>query len=407
MPLFEYSALDLKGRKRSGFVEAGSMQAATERLKNQGLFIVSLDPAVARETETSLRGLSLFGRVSGSDLALVTRQLATLLKAGLPLVQSLEALIEQIEKTSVRKVLSSVRNHVNEGSAFHEALAEHPSVFPPLFIQMTKAGETGGFLDAIMARLADTLERDVRLKNRVLAALVYPVIMTVLGFVFLLFLFAYVVPQVVGIFADFGRVLPLPTRILLLTSDLASRYWIPVIAVLLAAIFIYRGLARSRRYGLTVDSVKLRLPLVGRLSLKMASARMCHILSSLLISGVPLMRALDVVSEVLGNRVLAQSLNRAALSVAQGNTLADSVRASGVFPPLIPRVVAVGEQSGQLPEMLSGVAESYEQEVQTSVQALTSILEPTLILVMAAVVLFVVLAVLLPIFELNQLVRSG
>ena len=407
MPLFEYSALDAKGRKRTGFVDAGGLQAARERLKGEGLFVVSLDPAAAAETEASIRSLSLFGRVSNSDLALVTRQLATLLKAGLPLVQSLEALIEQVEKPAVRKVLSSVRNHVNEGMALHEALSEHPSVFPPLFIQMSRAGEAGGFLEAIMLRLAETLERDIRLRSRVLAALVYPIIMTVMGFVFLLFLFAYVVPQVVGIFEDFGRTLPLPTRVLLFASDFASRFWMPIVFGVVAGIIVYRRLSKSQRFGHTVDSVKLKLPLFGRLSLKMASARMCNILASLLKSGVPMIRALEIVSEVLGNRLLSRAVQRSSQSVAQGGTLADSIRASGVFPPLIPRVVAVGEQSGQLPDMLSGVAESFEQEVQTSIQALTSILEPALILVMATVVLFVVLAVLLPIFELNQLVRSG
>lgn len=407
MPLFEYSALDTKGRRQSGFVDAGNIQAARERLKGEGLFVVALTAAAAREAEPGLRSISLFGRVSGTDLASVTRQLATLLKAGLPLVQALEALIEQIEKAAVRKVLSSVRNHVNEGMAFHEALSEHPSVFPPLFIQMTKAGETGGFLEAIMLRLAETQERDMRLKSRVLAALVYPVIMTVLGFAFLLFLFAYVVPQVVGIFEDFGKALPVPTRILLLTSDFASRYWIVLVVCLVAAFIVYRRLSRSRRFGQTIDSMKLKLPLFGKLSLKMASARMCHVLASLLRSGVPLVRALEVVGEVLGNRVLSGAVDRAGQSVSQGSTLADSLRVSGLFPPLIPRVVAVGERSGQLSEMLSGVAESYEHDVQTSIQALTSILEPALILVMAVVVLFVVLAVLLPIFELNQLVRSG
>ncbi|UCF31758.1 MAG: type II secretion system inner membrane protein GspF [bacterium] len=407
MPLFEYSALDTKGRRQSGFVDAGNIQAARERLKGEGLFVVALTAAAAREAEPGLRSISLFGRVSGTDLASVTRQLATLLKAGLPLVQALEALIEQIEKAAVRKVLSSVRNHVNEGMAFHEALSEHPSVFPPLFIQMTKAGETGGFLEAIMLRLAETQERDMRLKSRVLAALVYPVIMTVLGFAFLLFLFAYVVPQVVGIFEDFGKALPVPTRILLLTSDFASRYWIVLVVCLVAAFIVYRRLSRSRRFGQTIDSMKLKLPLFGKLSLKIASARMCHVLASLLRSGVPLVRALEVVGEVLGNRVLSGAVDRAGQSVSQGSTLADSLRVSGLFPPLIPRVVAVGERSGQLSEMLSGVAESYEHDVQTSIQALTSILEPALILVMAVVVLFVVLAVLLPIFELNQLVRSG
>ena len=407
MPLFEYSALDARGRKRAGFVDAGTLSAARERLKADGFFVVSLEDAAAGKDDPSSRELSLFGRMSRKDLATTARQIATLLKAGLTLVQALEALMEQVEKPAVRKVLSSVRNGINEGKSFHEALAEHPSVFPPIYIQMVRAGESGGFLDAIMARLAVTLEKETRLRSKVLAALTYPIIMTLLGFTFLLFLFAYVVPQVVGIFSDFGRVLPLPTRILLFVSDLASRFWPALVAAGVLGFLLYRKLAASARFGPVVDGLKLKVPVFGRLALKIATVRMCFILGSLLQSGVPLLRSLEVAGQVIGNRVLNSAVGKAAMSVSRGGSLADALRAGAVFPPLVSRVIAVGEESGDLAGMLTGVAESYEEEVTTSIQALTSVMEPILILLMAGVVLFVVLAVLLPIFDLNQLVRSG
>ncbi|GBE14296.1 MAG TPA: type II secretion system protein GspF [Proteobacteria bacterium] len=407
MPLFEYSALDARGRKRAGFVDAGTLSAARERLKADGFFVVSLEDAAAGKDDPSSRELSLFGRMSRKDLATTARQIATLLKAGLTLVQALEALMEQVEKPAVRKVLSSVRNGINEGKSFHEALAEHPSVFPPIYIQMVRAGESGGFLDAIMARLAVTLEKETRLRSKVLAALTYPIIMTLLGFTFLLFLFAYVVPQVVGIFSDFGRVLPLPTRILLFVSDLASRFWPALVAAGVLGFLLYRKLAASARFGPVVDGLKLKVPVFGRLALKIATVRMCFILGSLLQSGVPLLRSLEVAGQVIGNRVLNSAVGKAAMSVSRGGSLADALRAGAVFPPLVSRVIAVGEESGDLAGMLTSVAESYEEEVTTSIQALTSVMEPILILLMAGVVLFVVLAVLLPIFDLNQLVRSG
>lgn len=407
MPLYEYTALDDKGKKRAGLVDSSTLQAAKEKLRDEGLFVVTIGKPASRSEEKTGTEITLFSRVSRQDLSSVTRQLATLLKAGLPLVQALEALSEQLEKPAVRKVLNSVRDRVNEGEAFHEALSQHPSVFPPLYVQMTRAGETGGFLDEIMIRLSETLEKEVRLRSRVLAALVYPIIMTSFGFVFLLFLFAFVVPKVVGVFSDFGKDLPLPTRMLLVMSDIASSYWVWIVVVVIAAIFFYRRFSTSARFGMSIDAAKLKMPLFGRIRLKIATVRMAYILGALLAGGVPLIKSLEVVSEVMGNRVLSSALDRAALSVSRGESLADSLRVSGVFPPLVPRIVAVGEESGELADLLTGVAESYEEEVASSIQAMTAVLQPALILIMAAVVLFVVLGVLLPIFELNQLVRSG
>lgn len=407
MPLFEYAVLDGKGKRKKGFIDASSPQSARETLRKDGFYIVSLDSAAVDSRETARSSLPSLGRISRSDLASMTRQLSTLLRAGLPLLQALEALVEQMEKPAIRKTLSGVRNLVNEGASFHEALAHYPSVFPGIYVQMCRAGETGGFLDRIMERLADTLDTEVRLRGRVVAALIYPTVMTVLGVTFLLFLFAYVVPQVVGIFSDFGQTLPVPTRILLFVSGLVSRYWILFLVMSVVAGISYRAISRSDKLGPALDALKLKTPMFGNLTLKVATVRLSHILGTLLTSGVPLIKSLEVVGDVLGNRVLVTAVRDASQQVSQGGSLAQAFRTSGVFPPLLPRVVAVGEHSGELPELLTGVARTYEEEVSRSVQALTSILEPALILVMAAVVLFVVVAILLPIFELNQLVRTG
>ena len=407
MPLFEYTALDNKGRKKTGFLDAATMQSARERLKTDGFFIVELSSAAVATEKSSQYSFALSGRFSRSDLASVTRQLAILLKAGLPLVQALEALVEQMEKPTVRKTLSGVRNLVNEGFSFHEALAEYPAVFPAMYIQMCRAGEAGGFLEEIMERLSGTLEKEVRIKGRIAAALVYPVVMTVVGTALLLFLFAYVVPQVVGIFSDFGKALPLPTKVLLFISGVLSGYWFLMVLSAGGLFAAYRFLSRSRRFGTVVDAWRLKLPFIGGLTLKVATVRLSHILGTLLVSGVPLMRALDIVGDVLGNRILSSAVKQAGASVSRGGSLAEAFRASGVFPPLLPRIVAVGEQSGELPRMLAGIADAYEEEVGRTIQAMTAVMEPAIIIVMAAAVLFVVVSILLPIFELNQLVRSG
>jgi general secretion pathway protein F len=407
MPLFEYAVLDGKGKRKHGFLDAPSSQSAREILKKDGFYIVSLGSAAIDSRKPTRSSFPGFGRISRSDLASMTRQLSTLLRAGLPLMQALEALVEQMEKPAIRKTLSGVRNLVNEGATFHEALAQYPLVFPGIYVQMCRAGETGGFLEKIMERLADTLDREVRLRGKVVAALVYPMVMTVLGTTFLLFLFAYVVPQVVGIFTDFGQTLPVPTRILLFVSGMVSKYWILFLVMIGVAGISYRAFGRGEKTGLALDAFMLKVPLFGGLALKVATVRLSHILGTLLTSGVPLIKSLEIVGDVLGNRVLVSAVRDASRQVSQGGSLAQAFRTSGVFPLLLPRIMAIGEQSGELSEMLTGVAETYEEEVSRSVQALTSILEPALILIMAVVVLFVVLAILLPIFELNQLVGTG
>ncbi len=358
MPLFEYTVLDAKGKRKKGLLDASSSQSAREILRSDGFYIVSLDSA-AEDSDTPARSsFQGLGRISRTDLASMTRQLSTLLRAGLPLLQALEALVEQMEKPAIRKTLSGVRNLVNEGASFHEALGHYPSVFPSIYVQMCRAGETGGFLERIMERLADTLDREVRLRGKVVAALVYPIVMTVLGTTFLLFLFAYVVPQVVGIFADFGQTLPVPTRILLFVSELVSRYWILFLVMIAVAGISYRAFSRSEKLGPALDAFKLKIPLFGGLALKVATVRLSHILGTLLASGVPLIKSLEVVGDVLGNRVLVSAVRDASLQVSQGGSLAQSFRTSGVFPPLLPRVVAIGEHSGELSEMLAGVAET-------------------------------------------------
>jgi general secretion pathway protein F len=405
MSLFEYQALDVRGRRRSGLLEAEGPAQAREALSREGLFPVSLREGGG--TAPAGKGVALFSsRVRRSDLAAATRQLATLLRAGLPLVSALDALVEQMEKPVVRRALAGVRDRVNQGKAFHEALTDDPAAFPLLYTQMVRAGEAGGFLDAVMLRLADTLEREERLKGKVRAALVYPALLSALSLVFLVFLFAYVVPQVVGIFSDYGRALPLPTRILLVIADFSSRWWPALLLAPGLLALLFRNLLRSERFGPLLDGAALRLPLAGRILLKASTVRLGYVLGTLLGSGVPMLYALEVASQVAGNRVLSSALRRAEEAVRRGESLAASLRMSGVFPPLLARVTAVGEKSGDLPRMLTGVAESYEEEVGNSLTAATAVLQPLVIVLMGGMVLFVMVAVLLPIFEMNSLVRG-
>lgn len=403
MAVFEYEGLDAQGRSSRGIVDAESLRAARAKLKRQGVFATRLEEtrrAVDTEREEAM---PRFGRaIRAGELSLITRQLATLLGAGLPLVAALGALLEQVESDRVRRVLSHVREGVNEGKAFHEALAEQGRSFPDIFRNMVSAGEASGTLPLVLARLADFLEGSMAFRRKVQSALVYPILMGFLGTGILWFLLTSVVPRVTRIFEDVQRALPLPTRILLAASAGLRAYgWVALVGVAL-------GLVALRRYGktpegrLTLHGLVLRLPAFGRFRRLVAVSRFANTLGTLLASGVPLLTAMDIARAVLGNAVLEEAVIAARTEVREGRSLRDALRASGQFPAAVCQMVGVGEESGALDTMLLKVAEAFEAQVETAVVTLTSLLEPLMILTMGLAVGFVVLAVLLPIFEMSQ-----
>ncbi|MBI4516050.1 MAG: type II secretion system inner membrane protein GspF [Deltaproteobacteria bacterium] len=418
MPVYAYKGLTNEGKAVNGIVDAESPKAARLKLRRTGVFPTDLaedrtgrvttktaTPSAASRFQLNLGLGQLFERVSPQDLALMTRQLSTLVGAGLPLVECLTALIEQIDSARLKRTLSRVREQVVEGRALAEALREHPRVFSDLYVNMVRAGEASGALDVVLMRLAEYTESAARLRAKVRSALTYPVLMGVLGSSILLFLISYVVPRITRIFEENKQALPVMTTILLAISGFCAEYWWAIVGTAVAAVISVRVSIRTPEGRRRYDAYTLRIPYFGKLLKKVALARFARTLCTLLRSGIALLTSLDIVKNVVGNLVLSDAIDNARNSIREGQSIEPPLRKSGLFPPLLLHMIAVGERSGELEEMLSRAADAYDNDVEASVSALTSILEPMMIIVMGGVVLFIVLAILVPIFELNQLVR--
>lgn len=415
MPVYAYKGLTNEGKAVAGVIDADSPKGARLKLRRTGVFPTDLAEERARRTAVAaaepepsrlqLNVGQLFEHITPQDLALMTRQLSTLVGAGLPLVECLSALIEQIDNARVKRTLSQVREQVVEGRAFAEALRDHPRVFSELYVNMVRAGEASGALDVVLLRLAEYTESAAQLRSKVKTAMTYPILMASAGGTIMIFLLAFVVPKVTRIFAETKAALPLMTVILLALSNFLAQYWWVLVCGVIAAVIAVRVSVRTPAGRLRYDGYVLRFPYFGKLVKKVALARFSRTLSTLLSSGIPLLASLDIVKNVVNNAVLSEAIENARNSIREGQSIAPPLRKSGLFPPLVLHMVAVGEKSGELEEMLSRAADAYDNEVEASVAAMTSILEPVMILVMGAIVLFIVLAILLPIFELNDLVH--
>jgi len=405
VPVYAYRGLTAAGRNVQGVIDADSAKGARVRLRRDGIF--PTDVAEEHAAASTASGLSLRRgpRLTPVELALVSRQLSTLIGAGVPVVEALAAVGEQSDRPAVTQVLSHVRDQVTQGTPLADALAEYPAVFPDLYVGMVRAGEAAGALELVLERLATYTEAQTRLAAKVRNALAYPVLMTVVSTGIVGFLLGFVVPRVTRIFADQKQTLPLLTRILLGISEaVASSWWV---FVLLAAGAVAWLLAARRRpaWRLWLDRRLLTMPVVGPIVTRVAVARFARTLATLLGNGIPLLAALEVASGVAGNRALQAAIDDARTAIREGQSVATPLRQSGLIPPLVTHMIAVGERSGELEAMLGKVADSYEQEVESTLGALTAVLEPATIVVMGGIVLFIVLAILLPIFEINALVR--
>ncbi|MGH7899642.1 MAG: type II secretion system inner membrane protein GspF [Candidatus Binatia bacterium] len=407
MPVYSYAGLDPNGKSVSGIIDAESPRAARLKLRRTGVFPTNV--AETKETESTRRASrsvrSYFERVGPQELSVMTRQLSTLVSAGLPLVDCLTALIDQVDSKRLKSMLTQTRERVNEGSSLADALAEHPRTFSELYINMVRAGEASGALDVVLMRLADYTESSARLRSKLRAALTYPAIMVIVGSGILFFLLSYVVPKITRIFVESKQVLPLPTRVLIGTSGLLAQWWPLLLMLLVAAAIGFRYYIRTPGGRYSYDRWVLRSPVFGKLLQKIAVARFSRTLSTLLKSGIGLLPSLDIVKNIVDNRVLYEATEAARDAIREGQSIAPPLKKSGIFPPLMIHMIAVGEKSGQLEEMLFKTAETYEGEVDTSIATLTTLLEPVMIVFMGGVVTFIVLSILLPIFQMSQLVR--
>ncbi len=407
MPVFEYRALDAKGKNIKGIVDADSEAQARTKLRSQGRYPVSIAVSRSRQGKSGSRsglGLGLLERVKSEEISIMTRQLATLMGAGIPLVQALDSLMEQTRNSVLKKVIAQVKGAVNEGNTLTNALAEHPKLFSSIFINMVRAGEASGALDIVLERLADFGEKQEALKGRLRAALVYPVFMAVIGSAILFILITYIVPNITQVFNEMDKVLPLPTLLLISLSDFLKMYWWA--CLLLVALF-FTGL----RYFISQptgrawwDLLKLKMFIVGPVVQKVILARFSSTLGSLLESGVGLMTSMQIVRTLVNNVHVARVIDDAMEQIQKGQTMTSALSDSEWFPPMFVQMVAVGEQSGSLETMLDKVAKAYEREVETAIMGMTSLIEPLMIAAMGLAVGFIVLSILLPIFEMNQMI---
>jgi general secretion pathway protein F len=399
MGAFEYTVLDTRGREKKGVIEGDTARAVRQKLREQGLIPLAIETAAERESRRARGGFTLRRRISASDLALVTRQLATLVSSGLPLEEALRAAAEQNDKPRIKSMIMSVRGKVMEGHTLANGLAEFPHIFPEIFRATVTAGEQTGHLDAVLERLADYAESRQDLRQKLALALIYPILLTFVATTIVIGLMTYVVPQVVQVFVNINAQLPLVTRILIaLSAGLRSWGWL--ILLLLVRQMLKRPGPRRRFH-----SWLLRAPLIGRLSRGLNTARFTRTLSILAGSGVPLLEALRISGDVISNLPMRDAVTDAAERVREGAAIHKALAQRKLFPPMTIHLIASGEQSGALDDMLERAAINQERELSGLISGMLAILEPAMILAMGGVVLFIVLAILLPIFDLNQLVH--
>ncbi len=425
MPIFEYKALTSSGKTKKGIVDADTARDARSKLRSDHMHVTEMWEVAGKKSKKDksaakkARGIpakkgkpggllskeiELFQpKISTRDLATFTRQFSTLLRSGIQLADALNALVEQCADPHLERVLRNVKEEITSGNNLAEAMAKHPRFFSDLYVNMVRAGEASGHLDVVLTRIADYLQKQASLKGKVLAAITYPAIMVIVGMAVVIFLMSYVVPRITQILKDRGQPLPFITEILMTASDFTKAYWIYVLLAMVIGGFFLKSLIGTDAGRLKFDSLLLRLPIFGTLFSKQAISRFALTFSTLLKSGLPALDSLKIVALVVNNAKLTQVINNIHARIIEGADIATPIRKSKVFPPMVGYMVSVGEQSGQLEEILDRIAESYEEELDLTIQRLTSMIEPIIIILLAVVVGFIIAAVLLPLLDFSSM----
>jgi type IV pilus assembly protein PilC len=401
MATYQYVAKERSGQTVSGMLEAGTESEAAELLHNKSLIVISIK--LSKRKVTAVGGEK---KLKLDDLVVFSRQLATLIDAGIPLVQSLGILGEQIEKKDFRNIIVSVRQDIEAGMSFCDALAKHPKIFSDFFVNMAKAGEASGMLDEVLDRLSSYMENIASLNRKIRASLVYPAIVLSMALIITIFLLVKVVPTFKGIFDMLGGQLPLPTLILLGISNFVKRYFLFAAGAGFVLSFLFNRYINSDKGRYNFDSFKLRMFVLGTLFRKVAVAKFARSFSTLVRSGVAVLNALDIVAKTSGNKVVERAVMDCRDAVRNGEPINKTLSKSGVFPPMVCRMIGVGEQTGQLEKMLTKIADFYEDQVNAAVSGLTSMIEPLVIAFLGVVIGAIVIALFLPIFKITQLVSG-
>ena len=402
---FTYQGRDRAGKLLSGTVDAESQALVVSRLREQGIIPLTIDRKVTMGVKREVTMPEFRGKVKLKELAVFSRQFSTMISSGLSLLRSLNILAEQTESKSLSKVVTEVRKDVESGTALSVALARHPKVFSRLYVAMIRAGETGGVLDTVLVQLAETLEKQVHLKQKIKSAMTYPVVVFVMVILIVAAMLIFIVPTFTNLYADLGGTLPVPTRILIAASKIVSKFAPILLGLGIAGAWGFRRYVATERGRYLLDVVLLRAPVFGPLVHKVALTRFSRTLAVLMRSGVPILQALEIVSETVGNKVLGRAVLDVQRSVKEGESIAKPLSSHKVFPPMVVQMLAVGEETGALDTMLSKVADFYDQEVEATVEALTSLIEPLLIAFMGSAVGGMVVSLYLPMFQIINLIK--
>ena len=412
MPVYQYKGYRNDGGAATGIIDAESSKVARVKLRKVGVFptdMVEQGSAVAGSTAgtpgRSSAGIGRSPALSTTDVAMMTRQLATLLVAGLPLVEALGVMVDQTEKKSVKSLMADIREEIRGGASYSAVLGSYPREFSQIYVHMVRAGEASGALDQILFRLAEFLEKQLALKHKVTNAILYPALMLIVGVSVLFFLMTFVVPKITAVFTSLKQALPWPTVVLMTISHFLADYWAVILAGVGLIVWAVRRALKTEAGQIKADRWLLKVPLIGEVARMVAISRLTSTLATMLASGVQLLDAMDVAKRVMNNRVLEQAVEGARQNIREGETIAEPLKRSGEFPALVTHMIAVGERSGEMEEMLRRIGHIYDGEVDRVITRFTSLLEPIMILVMGVLVFFIVVAILLPIFEMGQMVR--
>lgn len=405
MAFYKYIGVNTNGKTVNGVIDADSQKTAKIRLKQKGVYATSVVEKSAAEAQAKKENLSVTigKKIKDSDITMMTRQFSTLVNASVPIVDTLEALSEQVENERLKVILSELKQKVNEGVSIADGLAPYSKIFTPLYVNMIRAGEASGTLGLVLERLAEYTEKQAKLKNKIISSMAYPLLMIIVSIIIIGILFVVVIPKITVIFEDMGTALPIYTEILIAVSTFTREYILYILGTIILGVVLTRRYIKTPEGKQKWDEMQLNLPLFGRIIRLSSISQFTRTLSTLHGAGVPLLQAIDIVSNVVDNTVIKNALKEAKTAVSEGRGLAVTLASSKQFPPIVVHMISVGEKTGELEIMLKHISEAYEIEVETRIQTLTSLLEPAMIIMMGGTVAFIVISILMPIMQMTSM----
>ncbi len=404
-PIYDYKALNAAGKSIKGTIDSENQKAARQKLKKQGLTVVDIGEKTAKSTASSGGIPFLSGRISVREVSMATRQIASLVKANVPLVEAIAAVVDQTEKPALKWILAQVKQDVNEGLTLAKATAKHPKAFDTIFINMIEAGESSGTLGVVLIKLADLKEAQLRLRSKVIGGMTYPVLMLIVATGLMVGIFTFVMPKLAGVFESMKKPMPPTTVFLMWVSDMLVSYWYAIGAAAFTAWSLFFKYIRSSTGKPKWDTFKLKMPIFGELVQLIAVTRFSSTLSTLLSSGVPILNAMTIAKNLVDNIPIANAIQQARENITEGQSIAEPLKRSGMFPSMMLHMIAIGEKTGELPDMLQNVASNYEEQVNTKIDSMTTLLEPIMIIGMGGMVGFIVLSVFVPLMEIQNVTK--